>query len=140
MKKSAFTLIELIIVIGIISLGLAIVSLRFNIVDEIGAKNEIKTFVNDYNYARDMALSSGTTQYIKFEDNSYSLVGKINIKRNFKYVKCNNTKEIKINDNAYVVIDKEKEAHNLKFTSKKNPDKKWTLGIEAVGGYINEKS
>ena len=157
MKRRAFTLIELIIVMAIISISFVVLVFRFSVIDNIGAQNEVKTFLNDYSYARDMALSSGLTQRIKFEDGGYKiecsvssddLEKKVPIKRKLKYVEYlkvsenknlkNNFLEIEFQETGYVYVNSWKYDFRLDFVSKKDLQKKWTFTIQAVGGYIYE--
>ena len=65
MKRNGFALIELIIVLAIISIGFGVSILKFSIVDKIGARNEIRTFVDDYSYLRALALSTGDKHDIR---------------------------------------------------------------------------
>lgn len=44
MKRRGFTLIELIVVLAIISISFGVLTLKFSIIDKIGAKNEIQDF------------------------------------------------------------------------------------------------
>lgn len=135
MKKRAFTLIELIIVLAIISISSLMLIFRFSVIDKIGAENEVKTFVNDYSYARDKALSSGQRIEIVFSLSGYS-IGKTN--RDLKYVKSFYVNTITFYPNGYVNVNKTKEDHNIKFVSNKDSQKYWSFTIQAVGGYINE--
>lgn len=135
MKKRAFSLIELIIVLAIISISFFILIFKFSIIDRIGAENEIKAFVNDYSYARDKALSTGKKMKIVFKNDGYE-IGEI--ERKLKYVECMNTSEITFQETGYVLVNKTEESHSIVFASKKKPQKKWTFTIQAVGGYIYE--
>ena len=140
MKRRGFTLIELIIVLAIISISFLILTFRFSVIDKIGAENEIKTFVNDYYYARDKAISSGVEVIINLTDKNYGIKSQNKtIKRNLKYIKSLNTTEIIIQESGYVLVNKTKEDHNLEFVSKKDSQKYWKFTIQAVGGYLNEK-
>ena len=153
MKRRAFTLIELIIVLAIISISFVVLVFRFSIIDKIGAESEIKTFVNDYSYARDKALSTGKDIEINFEGNSYTIIDLIydedgnnliskqvvDTKRDLKYIKSLDINEITFYSNGYVYINKTKEEHNFKIVSKKDQQKYWFFTIQAVGGYLNEK-
>ena len=152
MKRRAFTFIELIIVLAIISISLAVIVFRFSVIDKIGAESEIKTFVNDYSYARDKALSTGNDIGIDFEGSSYTIFsliyqkyGKnyitkkvVDTKRNLKYVKPLDINEIRFYSSGYVQINDKKE-HNFEFLSRKEQGKHWNFTIQAVGGYLNEK-
>ncbi len=138
MKKRAFSLIELIIVLAIISISFFILVFRFSIIDRIGAENEIKAFVNDYSYARDTAISTGFDSSIIFTDQGYEIKREENIKRELKYIDSLNVSEMVFYNSGYVLINKTKSDHKVVFTSKKDPQKKRTFTIEAVGGYIYE--
>lgn len=152
MKRRAFTFIELIIVLAIISISLTVIVFRFSVIDKIGAESEIKTFVNDYSYARDKALSTGNEIGIDFDGNSYTIFsliyqkyGKnyiakkvVDTKRNLKYVKPLDINEIRFYSSGYVQINDKKE-HNFEFLSRKEQGKHWNFTIQAVGGYLDEK-
>ena len=140
MKKSGFTLIELIIVLGIISIGSAIAILRFNAVDKIGARNEIQNFIDDYSYLRDLSLSTGKDNCMTFTDDYYITKGYIEKVRELNYIKSLNTEKIEFYPNGFVNTKKIKEAYNLVFVSKKNPDVRWYFTIDGVGGYLYEKN
>ena len=140
MKKSGFTLIELIIVLGIITIGSAIVILRFNVVDKIGARNEIQNFIDDYSYLRDLSLSTGTKNCMTFTDEYYITSGYIGKVRDLHYIKSLNTVKITFKPNGYVSSPKTVEGYNLIFVSKKDPDVRWYFTIDAVGGYLDEKN
>lgn len=140
MKRCGFSLIELIIVLAIISLSFGVLTLKFSIIDKIGAKNEIQTFVDDYSYMRDLSLSSGCANYLRFTDYGYSLSGRTNKTRELKYIKSSNTETITFAENAYVSSEKTSDAYNLVFVSKKDPNIQWNFTIEAVGGYLSEKN
>ena len=140
MKKSGFTLIELIIVLGIISIGSAIVILRFNVVDKIGARNEIQNFIDDYSYLRDLSLSTGTKNCMDLTDDYYITRGTIEKFRDLHYIKSLNTVKITFKPNGYVSSPKTVEGYNLVFVSKKDPEVRWYFTIDAVGGYLDEKN
>lgn len=140
MKRRGFTLIELIVVLAIISISFGVLTLKFSIIDKIGAKNEIQTFVDDYSYMRDLSLSSGTINFIKFTDSGYILSGYKEKIRDLKYIKSLNTETITFAENAYVSTDKTSDAYKLDFVSRKDPNISWNFKIQAVGGYLSEKN
>lgn len=67
MKKKAFTLIELIIVMGIISLLASIVAVKFDLVKKVKEKNEVATVLADMNYCKEKARVSGFTYGFQVE-------------------------------------------------------------------------
>lgn len=140
MKRRGFTLIELIVVLAIISISFGVLTLKFSIIDKIGAKNEIQTFVDDYSYMRDLSLSSGTINFIKFTDSGYILSGYKEKTRDLKYIKHLNTETITFAQNSYVSSKKNKEGYNLDFVSRKDPNIRWNFTIEPIGGYLSEKN
>ena len=153
MKRRAFTLIELIIVMAIISISFVVLVFRFSIIDKIGAESEIKTFVNDYSYARDKALSTGKDIEISFEGDSYTIKPvkylyrdeiytpkeEKKIIRELKYIEPIDINKITFYSNGYVLVNNTKEDHNFELVSKKDQQKYWFFTIQAVGGYLNEK-
>lgn len=139
MKRNGFTLIELIIVLAIISIGFGVSILKFSIVDKIGARNEIRTFVDDYSYLRALALSTGDKHYIRFTSDGYEIDFNKKKDRDLKYIESLNVSKIEFYPNGYVNPKKTKEGHNLVFISQKDPNIKWHFTIEAVGGYLSEK-
>ena len=139
MKRNGFTLIELIIVLAIISIGFGVSILKFSIVDKIGARNEIRTFVDDYSYLRALALSTGSRHCIRFTSDGYEIDFNKKKDRDLKYIESFNVSKIEFRSNGYVNLEKTKEGHNLVFISKKDPNIKWHFTIQAVGGYLSEK-
>lgn len=72
MKKKAFTLIELIVVISIISTILSIIVIRIDLLRKIKEKNEIKTIDLDLKYCKDKARVTGVDYNFSIEDkNTY---------------------------------------------------------------------
>ena len=140
MKRRGFTFIEIIIVLAIIAIGFGVSILKFSIVDKIGARNEIQTFVDDYSYLRTLSLSSGKSGSISFDIGGYNISGVKNKTRNLKYIEPLNKTIIKFDETGYVSSKKDKDAYNLVFVSKKDPNVKWYFTIEAVGGYLSEKN
>lgn len=139
MKRNGFTLIELIIVLAIISIGFGVSILKFSIVDKIGARNEIRTFVDDYSYLRALALSTGDKHDIRFTSDGYEIDFNKKKDRDLNYIESLNVSKIEFYPNGYVNPVKTKEGHNLVFISKKDPNIKWHFTIQAVGGYLSEK-
>ncbi|MDD7306394.1 MAG: type II secretion system protein [Peptoniphilaceae bacterium] len=75
MKKKAFTLIELIVVMGIISLLMSIVAIKFDLVRKVKEKNEIETIQANLNYCKEKARITGYDYGVLFEKpKSYFIV------------------------------------------------------------------
>ena len=75
MKKRGFTLIELVAVLAIISIVSAIAITRFNIIDNFKANIELQTLINDCDFAKMKAISTGEDYLLIFDNNSYSILG-----------------------------------------------------------------
>ena len=71
MKKRGFTLIELIAVLAIMSIFMCIGVFKLNIIDNFKAGNEIQTMINDVNFAKMKALSTGRPYNLVLTNNSY---------------------------------------------------------------------
>ncbi len=139
MKRRGFTLIELIVVLVVISIGVGISMLKISLVEKIGEKNEIQGFVDDYLYLKDLSLSSGIKYTMDFNEDGYDIKGLSVKTRKLKYIKSLNVTSIEFEGNGYVNAEKNKPGHNLIFVSKRDPNTKWYFTIEAVGGYLSEK-
>lgn len=75
MKKRGFTLIELVAVLGIISIVSAVTIMKFNVVDNFKANIELQTLINDCDFAKMKAISTGEDYLLMFDNNSYSILG-----------------------------------------------------------------
>lgn len=73
MKKRGFTLIELIAVLSIMSVFLGIGVFKLNILDRLKTNNEIQTMVNDINFAKMKALSTGRSYDLVLNNYSYTI-------------------------------------------------------------------
>lgn len=139
MKKRAFTLIELIIVIGIIAILYSIANLRFTLVDQTGFEEEVQTFVNDYNYSRQKAMARKVPNWINFDSKSSYESNDGDIKRKLKHSEFMVDKySINFMENGNIKLEKN-QSYDLIFYSKKNPEKFRRFTIGAIGGYLSEK-
>ena len=139
MRRRGFTLIELIVVLAIIGLGFGVSVLKFSLIDKIGARNEIQTFIDDYSYMRDLSLSSGKRSTLDINENGYVVSVPRKKVRTLKYIKPLTSTIITFEGTGYVSAEKTKKDYNLVFLLRKDPSKKWFFTIEAVGGYLSEK-
>ena len=107
MKKfKAFTLIELIITIGITLIILSIGMLNFNVRDKIEAKEQIRTLAIDIKFAKNYAQVNNCRTNVKIKDDGYVL--------NFD----GKTKSIKFNK---LLKLKSTNVRDIKFTSDGKP-------------------
>ena len=91
MKKKGFTLIVLILVLALISIALGIGINRFSSIDKMRANNEVQNLINDMNYAKTRAVTTGNPYEIRFSENSYLVKRegdefKNSIERNLAYM------------------------------------------------------
>ncbi|MDU7163805.1 MAG: prepilin-type N-terminal cleavage/methylation domain-containing protein [Anaerococcus vaginalis] len=73
MKKRAFTLIELIITIAIISLISSLILLKSGIIPKIQERKEIENLQADINYCREKSLVTGYNYKIIIRKNKYEI-------------------------------------------------------------------
>lgn len=74
MKKRGFTLIELILVLFIMSTILGIGFVKFNVINKYKANKEIQTLINDIQYAKIMALTTGVDYKVKISPTRYEII------------------------------------------------------------------
>ena len=74
MKKRGFTLIELILVMFIMSTILGIGFVKFNVINKYKANKEIQTMINDIQYAKIMALTTGVDYKVKISPTRYEII------------------------------------------------------------------
>lgn len=88
MKKRGFTLIELIVVLAIMSIVLGIGLFRFNTIDKIKTEIEIQNLINDLQYAKAKAHTTGNTSIIVLNRNNYRIVSGDNYRKtqNLRYI------------------------------------------------------
>lgn len=75
MKKRGFTLIELVAVLGIISIVSAVTIMKFNVVDNFKANIELQTLINDCDFAKMKAISTGEEYVLSFDKHNYKIAG-----------------------------------------------------------------
>ena len=140
MKRfKGFSLIEMILSIGIILILLSIVTINFNIKDKIEAREQIKTMALDIKFLKNYAQINNTRTSMDISDNSYTM--KFGEK----------SKEVKFNQ---LVKLEESNLNNITFTSKGKPSyirdkssagtliysvgkKKFRISIQPVTGKVN---
>ncbi|WP_106460051.1 type II secretion system protein [Anaerococcus sp. Marseille-P3915] len=144
--KKAFTLLELIIVLAIISIVIAIPMMKISLIEDRAADIEVENFINDYNLARKKAMAIGIPYYL-------------DLRKDFYYLNTTHSDETTINDPkskafkhiSYAYSDTAVEfkpdgyastvnngTYELVFINNKSKKiRKFT--ISALTGYLNEK-
>lgn len=144
--KKAFTLLELIIVLAIIATITAIPLLKVSIIDDLAADIEVEAFVNNYNLARQKAMSTGGRYYLLLRKDFYYMgesytsdVSKDDPQsvtfKHVNYLYRDNT--IEFREDGYV-RPKDGGSFELAFKNKQSKKiRKFT--ISALTGYLDEK-
>lgn len=71
-RKKAFSLIEVMVSLFIISVVVMTCVLKYDLKSDIASRKEINTLVSDLKTARSVAMNSGRSINFKFDKNSYS--------------------------------------------------------------------
>lgn len=85
MKSKGFTLIELVVCIGILLILLSIANINLNVRDKIEAKEQIKTLALDIKQLKNYSQVNNCRTSIKINDNGYT----VNYGKKSKSVKFN---------------------------------------------------
>ena len=131
MKKKAFSLIELIMVLAIISMILSISFLKSGAYFKMRGKKEAQNLLADINYCRHKSLSSGFDYRIEFIENNYKIkkYGGDFIKDvDLKYLKAASTYDIRFKPTGPVV-----NAKTIKFIS---DNREYRIYISPIGGRV----
>lgn len=122
-KKNAFTLLETLTALSIISMILMFFIINFNVFSKISEKQEIKQLINDLNYNRNMAISSCSFSliYLDFDKNSYSFKNPVVDNGKKQQVKLKHLKFIYKVPNRYEAVI---------FTPTGAPSKGYAIGIK----------
>ena len=135
MKKRAFTLIELIISLAIISLISSIILIKSGIIPKLQERKEIKNLQSDINYCREKSLVTGFNYEIEISNEHYQIRrsdDNIIVKEvYFKYLKANV-------DNIFVFrpTGSVKGARKIYFTSK---NKEYSIIVSPIAGRIRNE-
>lgn len=144
--KRAFTLLELIIVLAIISIVIAIPMMKISIIEDRAADIEVENFINDYNLAREKAMALGISYYLDLRTDFYNLdithSDETTIKdpkskafKHISYAYSDTVVEFKPDGYASTINNGTYELVFINNKSKKI--RKFT--ISALTGYLNEK-
>lgn len=108
MKKKAFTLIELVVSIAIISLIMSIVIIRFDLVKKVKEKNEVSTILADMNYCKEKARVTGINYAFSIDGRkSYSIIMDYNMDSDGSINKVNKSVDLDIVDLVWAETNKD---------------------------------
>lgn len=135
MKKRAFTLIELIITLAIISTIASLIMIKTGIISKFEEKKEIENLISDFNYCREKSLASGNNFEIQIKDDKYKII---------KYADNSLVKEVELKYispfNSYSLIFKPtgsvEKAKTLAFYSKYY---KYRIIVSPIAGRIRSE-
>lgn len=71
-RKKAFSLIEVMVSLFIISVVVMTCVLKYDLKSDVASRKEINTLISDLKTARSVAMNSGRSINFKFDENSYS--------------------------------------------------------------------
>ena len=135
MKKRAFTLIELIINLAIISLISSIILIKSGVIPKLQERKEIENLQADINYCREKALVTGFNYEIKISKDYYE----IRREDDNKFVKEVYFKHVKSSvDNTFVFrpTGSVNGANKIYFTSKNN---EYSIIVSPIAGRIRNE-
>lgn len=88
-RKKAFSLIEVMVSLFIISVVVMTCVLKYDFKSDVASRKEINTLISDLKTARSVAMNSGRSVVFKFDENSYSFYDTtttdFEVKRDLKY-------------------------------------------------------
>ncbi|WP_058990577.1 prepilin-type N-terminal cleavage/methylation domain-containing protein [Anaerococcus rubeinfantis] len=135
MKKRAFTLIELIVSLAIISLISSIILIKSGVIPKLQERKEMENLQADINYCREKSLVTGFSYEIEILKDSYQ----IRREDDNKFVKEVYFKHVKANvDNIFVFrpTGSVRGASKIYFTSKNN---EYSIIVAPIAGRIRNE-
>lgn len=135
MKKRAFTLIELIISLAIISLISSMILIKSGVIPKLQERKEIENLQADINYCREKALVTGFSYEIEISKDYYQ----IRREDDNEFVKEVYFKHVRSNvDNIFVFrpTGSVKGASKIDFTSNNN---EYSIIVSPIAGRIRNE-
>lgn len=100
-RKKAFSLIEVMVSLFIISVVVMTCVLKYDLKSDVASRKEINTLISDLKTARSVAMNSGRSMNFKFDKKSYSFYDSTStyftVKRDLKYGEIQTTNDRKKN-------------------------------------------
>lgn len=100
-RKKAFSLIEVMVSLFIISVVVMTCVLKYDFKTNVASRKEINTLISDLKTARSVAMNAGRSIQFRFDENSYSFYDStttdFKVKRDLKYGTIQTTNDRKKN-------------------------------------------
>lgn len=143
-RKKAFSLIELMVSLFIISVVVMTCVLKYDFKTNVASRKEINTLISDLKTARSVAMNSGRSMNFKFDGNSYSFYDSTSkdfkVKRDLKYgtIQTNSgTKTILSFDNLNARISKSAGPTRFQTIYYVTTNKKYRINCYIATGRVN---
>ncbi len=133
--KKGYSLIELVLVIGIISILISISVLNFGIIDSYIGKNTVNRFAMDIRRCRNLAIESNYYSTLTYDSSGYNYSCNGNDSEFFDFPKGTSISESTLKFNNRGIPSKD--TPRTIVISVKNRD--YSISIEHVTGRINTK-
>lgn len=148
-RKKAFSLIEVMVSLFIISVVVMTCVLKYDLKSDVASRKEINTLISDLKTARSVAMNSGRSVVFKFDENSYSFYDTtttdFEVKRDLKYgtiqTTTNDRKKNALSfDNFDARISKSAGStrfQTIYYTTKKQKNKKYRINCHIATGRVD---
>lgn len=152
-RKKAFSLIEVMVSLFIISVVVMTCVLKYDLKSDVASRKEINTLISDLKTARSVAMNSGRSINFKFDENSYSFYDTtttdttttyFTVTRDLKYGEIQTTNDRKKNaisfDNFDARISKSAGStrfQTIYYTTKKQKNKKYRINCHIATGRVD---
>ncbi|MDU5271635.1 MAG: prepilin-type N-terminal cleavage/methylation domain-containing protein [Finegoldia magna] len=143
-RKKAFSLIEVMVSLFIISVVIMTCVLKYDFKTNVASRKEINTLISDLKTARSVAMNSGRSMNFKFDGNSYSFydstTNDFKVKRDLKYgtIQTNSgTNTILSFDNLNARISKSAGSTRFQTIYYITTNKKYRINCYIATGRVN---
>lgn len=149
-RKKAFSLIEVMVSLFIISVVVMTCVLKYDLKSDVASRKEINTLISDLKTARSVAMNSGRSINFKFDENSYSFYDTtttdttttyFTVTRDLKYGEIQTTNDRKKNalsfDNLNARISKSAGSTRFQTIYYITTNKKYRINCYIATGRVN---
>lgn len=144
-RKKAFSLIEVMVSLFIISVVVMTCVLKYDFKTNVASRKEINTLISDLKTARSVAMNSGRSINFKFDKKSYSFYDSTStyftVKRDLKYGTIQTTNDRKENalsfDNLNARISKSAGSTRFQTIYYITTNKKYRINCYIATGRVN---